>query len=140
MSQFLHHMSSFHTSFDINVVSLDGSVDGRNSRRFTNTKGTVEGINIKTLGNIRRLRRRLFLFLLMWFPIPVCVKIGTTTNMCFDWCWTPPPILSKLLCIVCECNRRGKKETTSVKTKVTPFPINFDFLGEGFPVICFHVL
>ena len=48
MSQFLHHMSSFHTSFDINAVSLDR----RNSRGFTNTKGTVEGINIKTPGNI----------------------------------------------------------------------------------------
>ena len=41
-------MSSFHTSFDINVVSLDG----RNSRGFTNAKGTVEGINIQTPGSI----------------------------------------------------------------------------------------
>ena len=48
MSQLLHHMSSFHTSSDINAVSLDG----RNSRGVTNTKGTVEGTNIKTLGNM----------------------------------------------------------------------------------------
>ena len=48
MSQYLRLMSSFHTSFEIHVVSLDG----RNSRGVTNTKGTVEGTNIKTLGNM----------------------------------------------------------------------------------------
>ena len=57
MLQLLHHMSSFHTSFDINVVSLDG----RNPTGFTNTTGTVEGVNIKTLGNIL-LFSQLFVF------------------------------------------------------------------------------
>ena len=44
----------------------------------------------------------------------------------------PSPSSSKLLCVVCECNGRAKKCTTTVKTKVRHFPINFDFLGEGF--------
>ena len=50
----------------------------------------------------------------------------------------PPPSSSKLLCVVCECNGRAEKGTTTVKTKVRHFPINFDFLGEGFPLIGFH--
>ena len=43
-----HTHTHLQTSLDKKVVSLDG----RNSRGLTNTKGTVEGVNIKTLGNI----------------------------------------------------------------------------------------
>ena len=42
---------------DEKVVSLDG----RNSRGLTNTKGTVEGVNIETLGNIVSFSKK-FLF------------------------------------------------------------------------------
>ena len=52
-----HTHTHLQTSLDKTVVSLDG----RNSRGLTNTKGTVEGVNIKTLGNIL-LFSQLFVF------------------------------------------------------------------------------
>ena len=49
-----HAHTHLQTSLGKKVVSLDG----RNSRGLTNTKGTVEGVNIKTLANIAPLSKK----------------------------------------------------------------------------------